>query len=183
MGTRNVFIEVVSKIALPIFLYAIEAWFPVAEKDQQKLEKIIKFAARLSLNNFSRETSYNDMLQQLKWKPVSRIVAERRLTTVKKYLDGKRFIPDYVFPLETEPTNRQSQRLREQSNRMSLKLATFRNQKNKMEEKHSAAQMRILWNFLNEDMVRLTGQQFKSSISNDDFFRSLCENGIIKVTL
>jgi hypothetical protein len=45
---RNVFIEAVSKIVLSIFLCAIEAWFPVAEQDQPKLKKVIKFAARFS---------------------------------------------------------------------------------------------------------------------------------------
>jgi hypothetical protein len=181
---RYVFTKAVQSIALLIFLYAIESWFPPAIKDQKKLERVVKFAACLSLNNFSRETQYEDLLRDLKWKPVARIVAERRLITMKKYMDGVRWIPDSVFPLETAPTNRRSQRLIEQRNRSTLRLELFKNQKNKLENQLSAAQMRILWNSLDESIIYLNLKMFRNEISSDNFFlRRLRNDKLVSLSL
>ena len=49
---KEVFNEAVTKIALPVFLYAIKVWFPPTVKDQQRLERVMKFAARKPLNNY-----------------------------------------------------------------------------------------------------------------------------------
>ena len=140
----SVFIEAVQKIALPLFLYAVEIWYPPTEREQRRLERLIKFAARLSLNNFRQETTNIQLLNALKWKSVARLVMERRLLSMKKYLDGRRFIPEDVFPLESLPTHRTSQRLRAQRKRETLILSIFKQQKNKLEEKLCAAQMRLL---------------------------------------
>jgi hypothetical protein len=167
---KEVFREAVVKIALPIFFYGIEVWFPPAEKDKNRLEHVLKFAARLSLNNFDHNTTYQQLLSSLKWKSVARLVTERRLLTIKRYMDGDRFIPEFVFPLETEPTTRYSQRIRNQNSRKNIILATFNSQTNSLENKLSAAQMRKLWNTLNDETIVLRFPIFKSTILGDDFF-------------
>jgi hypothetical protein len=87
---------------------------------------------------------------------------------------GERFIPDYVFPIETEPTNRHSKRLQAQKNRQSLILSTMKGQKNNLEDKLSAAQMRTLWNSLTEEIVMLKEQEFRKVISSEAFYNNLC---------
>jgi hypothetical protein len=175
---RTVFMEAVTKLAFPLYLYAIEVWFPPIEKERQRLEKVVKFAARLSLNNFRSDVSYLELLEKLKWKSVSRMVAERRLITIRKYLDGTKYIPNGVFEVATSNNNRFSQRLKEQKNRESFLLATF-SQKNALEDKLSAAQMRLLWNELKEDQVLLSFSKYKEQIISDQLYETLRDRGLI----
>jgi hypothetical protein len=180
-ATRKVFSAAVTTIVLPAFFYAIEAWYPPHLKQQEKLERVIKYAARLASNNFSAETSYETLLKSLQWKPLFRIVAERRLLTIKKYMDGVRFLPDLVFPVESIDTNRCSQRLREKQPRHCLTLMVQREHKNKMEDNLAAAQMRILWNALREEDVKLSVNKFKGTIESDDTYNMLCAKNVISV--
>jgi hypothetical protein len=56
--------------------------FP-SEREKQRIEKVVKFAARLCLNNFQENIQCEDLLSKLNWKPVSGLVLERRLIKVK----------------------------------------------------------------------------------------------------
>ena len=152
-------------------------WFPPAERDKNCLEQVMKFAARLSLNNFNHETTYQQLLDSLKWKPVARIVIEKRLVTIKRYMDGKRYMPQCAFPLELPPTTRCSQLVRNLNTRKSCILATFKSQSNCLEDKLCAAMMRALWNALSEETVGLRHEAFRSTILSYDFFLYLCNLG------
>jgi hypothetical protein len=99
----KVFRKAVVTIALPIFLYAIEVWMPPHVKHQVMLERVIKFAVRLLTNNFQKDISYGSLLEAVGWKPLFRLVSERRLLLIRKYLGGERYILETVFPLEEEP--------------------------------------------------------------------------------
>jgi hypothetical protein len=175
---KTVFKEAVTTIAFPLFTYAIEAWFPCALKDQRRIERIVKFAARLCLNDFSHQTNYIELLKRLEWKSVSRIVSERRLLTIRKYLDGTRCIPECVFPVAIPTLSRHSQRLKEKNDRQSLLLAVFSSQQNKVEDVLGAAQMRLLWNSLNEKTINLPFIAFKEEVCKNEFYESLCERGL-----
>jgi hypothetical protein len=179
---KHVFIEVCQKIAFPLFLYAIEVWFPAADKDRRRIERVLKFSARLATNDFRSETNYKDLLERLGWKSVERIVSERQLITIKKYMDGERHIPDYVFPLEVNQ-QRSSVRLVNKRNRETLLLKAFNEQRNKMENKLCGEKMRKLWNLLTEDEIRMNKAKFKEQIQYDEFYHRLCTNGVVKVTL
>jgi hypothetical protein len=101
------------------------------------------------------------------------MVMKRRLLTVRKFLDGTRHMPSCVFPVAIHTTSRLSQRLRAQFDRESILFASFTSQRNKLEEKLSAAQMRLLWNSLSEELVYLPFQKLKEEITSDHLYQSL----------
>jgi hypothetical protein len=108
---------------------------------------------------------------------VSRIVSERRFLLIRKYLDGARRISGCVFPLAIPTLSRHSQRLREKNNRQGLLLAVFSNQQNKVKDVLDAAQMRLMWNPLNEEMIGLPFMIFKKNICKNEFYEYLCACG------
>jgi hypothetical protein len=177
----TVFSKAITSIALPIFFYAIEVWFPPHAKHQIQLERVLKFAARLVLNKFQREIPYGELLSAMKWRHLSRQVAERRLLCMKKYCEGKKFIPAEVFPFAMESTHRSSTRIRDKQNKHGLQLHLFKEQKNSLEEKLSAAQMRALWNAMEESEIRMQLAPFKSKIKETDVFRRLYDRGALQI--
>jgi exonuclease III len=60
----EVFNKAILTTTLPIFLYSIESWYPPHLKNQIRLERVLKYAIRLILNNFNHETSYEDLLKK-----------------------------------------------------------------------------------------------------------------------
>ena len=72
---------------------------------------------------------------------------------MRKYLIGKKILPDGVFQIEEPAHTRQSQRLLARSNRSSMLVKRFRDQKNKKEQKMAAEHMRSLWNALDDEVV------------------------------
>jgi hypothetical protein len=180
-SSKKVFSTAITTLVLPVILYAIEAWYPPHKKHREKLERVLKYAARLVANNFSRETTYEELLQSLKWKPFYRMVVEKRLLLIKKYMDGQRFMSSTVFQFEPSVTNRFSQRIRSHQHRHPLILATLNQQKNKLEENMSAAHMRKLWNAMKEEVVQLRGSVFRSVIEKDETYLSLCQENLVDV--
>jgi hypothetical protein len=176
----EVLCKAITSIVMPAFFYAVEVWYPPNIKDQKKLERVIKYAARLTLNNFSPDAKYDELLSVINWRPLYRQVAEKRLLTIRKYMEGRRFVPDSVFPLFKEVSTRSSQRLKSQSPKHSLCLAIMKDQKNSLEDKLAAAQMRIIWNALDENTIKLKMTQFRQVIISDEVFNGLIERGVIQ---
>jgi hypothetical protein len=169
---QGVFCKAVIGIILPAFMYAVEVWYPPGIREQSQLERILKYAAGLILNDFSNDTQYESLLKEVKWKPLFRLVAERRLLLIKKYLDGRRFIPESVFSLEPECVTRHSQRIEQRRKKHCLILEEIRSS-NSLEEKLSAAQMRKLWNSLEEETVRLPVAEFRRVVQKDEIYQTL----------
>jgi hypothetical protein len=176
---RAVLKTAITSIVLPSFLYAIEIWYPPDVTNQTKLERMLKFATRLLLNNYISSTSYDTLLKEIGWLPIYRLVAERRLIGMWKYVNGSRFIPEDVFSLKPEDTNRISQRLRACENLHSLQVKVHQSPKNEIEDKLCASRSRILWNNLAEATVRSKLSAFKASIHSDDVFRILVDRGAV----
>jgi hypothetical protein len=130
----NVFSKIITTLVFPIFLYAIEAWYPPYMKDRVRIERVVKYAARLVSNKFSSELQYDTLLDILNWKPLYRQVAERRLLLIKKYIDRTRFLPEKVFPIIPPSSSRFSQRLRVIQNRHNCILELRRKHRNKLED-------------------------------------------------
>jgi hypothetical protein len=172
--------EAISKIALPALFYAIEVWYPPGEVHQKLIEKVNKFALRLLTNNFDSNTTYKYLLDKLKWKPLYRLVYERRLLCIKKYMDGSRFMFEEVFSPAPVKTSRSSTRLLLKINSHSLMLKTEEGQKNSREAKLSAAIMRKLWNLLDDKTVKAKFTVFKKEVTNDLFYKFIIEEGIIQ---
>jgi hypothetical protein len=169
----------VSAIAIPIFLYAIEVWFPSHIKYQTQLERVQKYSIRLILNNFNKDATYESLLAEVNWPPLYRRVAERRLITIYKYLNGIRYMEDCVFPYTKEDIRRQSARLKLMECKHNKQLELTSNQRNSLEEKLSASQMRNLWNALPTETVNSRLNVFRTQIQEDSVFSKLCENGAI----
>ena len=101
------------------------------------------------------DISYEALLDDLKWKSLSRVVMERRLLCVKKYLDGTRFTVDGVFSLQPSPASRFSQRILSQKQRHQYQLALSNSQRNTLERRLAIEKMKELWNALPEMVVCL----------------------------
>ena len=181
VGTLPCFCKSITSVVLPALLYAIEAWYPPNEKDQKKLERVLKFAARLVTNIFISTTTYEELLEKLNWHPMSLLVAIRRLILIKKYMDAPRHIPDCVFPLRETNVNRYSQRIAAAGNSNSLMVHIFRDQKNAKEDKLAGAQLRQLWNALGDDLVRSRLQEFKETVMSNTFINWLKQSDVLNV--
>jgi hypothetical protein len=94
--------------------------------------------------------------------------------SIKKYMDGSRYMPEDVFQLLPPNPNRRSIRLQSLTNNHSLVLATNDTQKNSREDKLSAAHMRVLWNLLDEETVRARPAQYREKISRDELYQTIC---------
>ena len=57
-------------------LYGIEAWYPSYAYLQNYIERVKKYAARLTIYDIRAE--YPSLLERLDWKPISQMVMERR---------------------------------------------------------------------------------------------------------
>jgi hypothetical protein len=173
---RNVFATAVTTFVLPAFLYAVEIWYPPHVTQQRKLESVVKFAARLVTNDFQHSTTYESLLEKLNWRPLYRLIAERRILNIKKYMDGHRYLPESVFQKsEIMSTQRVSQRKKNRENCHEFQLQICSKQKNERENKLSAACSRILWNALDRSVVVKPLREFKTAIESDEVFANLCE--------
>jgi hypothetical protein len=94
---------------------------------------------------------------------------ERRLKTVRKILENRRYLPEEVFPLAILDT-RASSRIRSQRNQHNLQLAPATEGSNSLQEKLAVAQMRKLWNGLDEKVVSTNFRGFCEEIKNDAVF-------------
>jgi hypothetical protein len=169
----------IATIVLPALLYAIEVWYPGGDCQQKQIEKLNKYAARLVLNNFRADVSYECLLEDLKWKTISRVVIERRLLCVKKYLDGSRFTVDGVFSLQPPITTRFSQRIVSQKQQHQYQLALSNSQRNTLERRLAIEKMKELWNVLPEWLVCLPFRAFKNEILSQSLYDQLCSSGAL----
>jgi hypothetical protein len=161
----------ITSYVFPILLYAIEVWYPPLDKDKKSLERVNKFVARLLTNNFDRTTDYQDLLTKSGMKPLYRIVCERRLIYVKKCMD--RSTNDDIFQLVPPLFSRSSQRIAQKINRHTLQLKIENNSRNQREGNLPASQMKILWNYLSEEIIRLSLPKYILQIAEDNLFRQL----------
>jgi exonuclease III len=169
----------IQSISLPILMYAIEVWYPPDLINQKNVEKIQKFGARLVSNDFRHDVNYEELLAKSKWKPLFRIVAERRLTSIHGYMNGTKYVPQELFPVQNLDNRRRSSRLAEIRNtNRSLMLCTARHANTK-ESKLAACQMVTLWNSLDEDVIRHTLGRFKEYIKSDECHKKLLSKGAI----
>jgi hypothetical protein len=94
-------------------------------------------------------------------------------------MSGHRFVYHDIFQLKPSNHNRTSQRLREEKPEHSLILQTSTFQKNTLEGKMGVQKSIVLWNALEDDIIKLYRIQFQSKIKSDSLFVSLCDVGVI----
>jgi hypothetical protein len=169
----------ITSIVFPSLFYGIKVWFPHTFHLQNQIEKVNKFAARLILNDFSSESTYEVLLSKLGWNSISRLVTVRRLITLKKYMDGTRFMCEGIFELNSPVSTRCSQRLLVKNTNNSLMLRVHDSHKNSMETKMVVHQSITAWNFLDDTTVKSKLFKFKDAIQSDLFIQKLRDNGFL----
>jgi hypothetical protein len=179
-ASKEVLNTTISSIAMPALLYGIEVWFPPDQGRQKQVERVQKFAARLLLNNFNRDDSYETLVDQIGWLKIHEIVAIKRLTNVKKYLEGVRFIREGIFMIKSDASTRTSARLREKRANHNMQLVTTEDVKNSKQHKLAAAQTRALWNALDEKTINLPIGSFIEVIKNKELLQHLVNQGVLQ---
>ena len=89
-------------IVRPQLEYASSIWDPYTQTDIQKLDKVQKYAARWTLQDYSTYTSVSTLQKQLKWPPLAQRRLQTRLTVFYKITNNLIAIP--VPPYILKPT-------------------------------------------------------------------------------
>jgi hypothetical protein len=90
-------------------LYGIEAWYPSYAYLQNYIERVKKYATRLTFNDFRAE--YPSLLEKLDWKPISQMIMKRRATLLYHYVTERNKMPENVITLQNTDNLRRSGRL------------------------------------------------------------------------
>ncbi len=151
-------------------LYGAEIWWPSAQCHQVKLERTHRFMLRLISNDFSRQSTYNDLVSHANetgsrvWVPICRTVAIRRTILVYKFWNGIRFIPPgCLIPV----TERRSRRLRTHDLQICLP------------SDHSYLHPSVvLWNSLSFEIVHSQLKTFDSYCKSKLFFEHIVDRGL-----
>jgi hypothetical protein len=105
---RSTFGKLYQATIEPIMCYSIESWYPSQVVLQNSIERVKKYAAKLTLNNFTMD--YQKMLKKLNWKPLSRMMIEKRAIIMHHYIHGPRTLPDNSIVLRRLENARYSTR-------------------------------------------------------------------------
>ena len=73
--------------------YSSAIWDPHLQKDKDQLEKINRRAARFVLNDYDRQHSASDLLQELEWPTLEHRRTNQRLTMFYKVVQGLLAVP------------------------------------------------------------------------------------------
>ena len=162
IGNRfpHVIKKVYQSVIKPSVLYACTVTYPINVVDQYRLERLQCYAAKLSSNNYTQP--YVEMLNELKWKSVIRVVCERRAILMYKYVNQLRFLPAGVVILANGV--RRSRRF---SHSLCVCLPTYVGP-NRIRKSflYVAGNM---WNRLNEDYVNLSLILFTKYVKSVNF--------------
>jgi hypothetical protein len=153
--------------------YAIEAWYPSQVVLQNSIERVKKFAAKLTTNNF--KSPYPTLLEKVDWKPISRITVERRRAViVYNYVQGRRTLPDNAIVLQSIESTRHSQRV---GHGMELttpitKLEAVLNS--------SLNTVKRIWNTLPAELVAIASRErFKFAVKDPAVYAQLINKKVV----
>ena len=90
-----VFCHLYKQVILPSLLYGLTIAYPINVNDCNRFERVQLYAARTASNCF--DLPPEELMSQLKWKSISKIVQERRLILMHDYHHGVRYLPDGVL--------------------------------------------------------------------------------------
>ena len=93
-----------------ILLYSCEVSYPVCITNRIQLERVQKYACRLFLSNFDRDTSYTQLCTALNLVPIWHTVFTKRLILMHQYVHSIRHFPRGVFTMVSHSTQRRSAR-------------------------------------------------------------------------
>jgi len=156
---------------LPALLHGFPLIAPRYQEEWQILERIHRFAARLATNNYS--LPYQQLLDNLSWKPFAQICVERQLSTVYKWVNLSRYLPEELWEHKPPPRYRIRGHHPQQ---IELKGKLFQDQR--VPIRTGATQMPIhfafaAWNSLPGDILELSRARFMTEIHKAETFRAL----------
>ena len=99
----------------PLIEYCSSVWGICSKKNQTKIIKIQKKAARLILEAPPLITPSKQMFQQLKWLPFNETVKFKQVSLVYKAVNGK--APQYIQTMFTNPKDNSNYSLRSSANK------------------------------------------------------------------
>jgi hypothetical protein len=169
---KSTFERLYSTTVEPILLYGIEAWYPSYAYLQNYIERVKKYAARLTSNDF--RTEYPSLLERLDWKPISQVVMERRATLLYHYVTGRKKMPENMITLQKDNL-RCSGRL---CHGLELTMPHTQLEAVKSSSMNVA---RRLWNALPADVVKSENPaQFKKAVSSQEIYLRVANKGAVR---
>ena len=106
---QNVKEQAYISIVRPVLEYASSVWDPHLQKDIQRLENVQRRAARFVCNNYNRDSSVTQMLEQLHWRPLSERRKHHRLTLLSKTIKESIAIPTSILEQNKRKQRHQNQ--------------------------------------------------------------------------
>ena len=94
----------------PIMEYASCVWDPTTKKNITKVESVQRSAARYIMNNYSRDSSVNNMLSDLEWKSLHHQRAASKVTMLYRIINRLVDIPDTQLTPSSSNTRGNSQK-------------------------------------------------------------------------
>ncbi len=158
----SVFGKLVQAKILPIFLYGIAVAAPSGRTYLTELEKLHRFAARLTLNNY--QSSYSDLLYQLQWSSVAMTCFERRAMLAFKYIYQIRHLPGDCLQMAVH-TGRYSERIMQRNvHQLQLYIPSY---SRRMCDNFPIFEVFRVWNSLPEAAVNLDNfRSFKATVKS-----------------
>ncbi len=171
---RDTFSDIFSRTVLPILLHGLPLASPSTTRGWTVLEKTVRFAARLALNDFTSD--YRHLLGHLRWKNVARLCVERQLLAVYKWQNRLRHFPTNV--ILDRPMGRAARRSQPNRNPHQLNVndEVFLTGRPTMRECITSNPLHFaigLWNNLPADLTTLDLAQFKTEIRKFELYRML----------
>jgi len=172
---RDVFRRIYESQVQPVLTHALPMVSPATKFGWHSLEKVHRYAGRLSLNDF--RASYTDLLRRLQWKNMSRLCVERQALHMYKWRNGLRFLPEGVITEKPPSRTRRGQvnKNRDQlvvNNEIFIPRPTFGRQR-ETAERNPLFQCVNLWNNLPEVMPNLELNEFKREIRKYEVYNML----------
>ena len=137
----------------PVLTHALSLTYGPLKRNQDSMENVNRFAARLVTNDYS--TPYEGLLSAIEWPTIKQIAVSQQLSLMYDYTNGFRVPP---FAWLSRDTKRRSSRLNHQQ-RLSIDAAV--KWKRSRARKVALLRMAEAWNSLPCDMTMLGRRQFK----------------------
>ncbi len=161
-----VFGRLVQAKILPIFLYGVAVAAPTGSTYLCELEKLLRFAARLTLNYY--QLSYFDLLYRLQWKNVARTCFERGAMLAFKYIHLMRHLPGECLRMAIHTGRFSERNLHRNAHDLQLCIPFY---SKKICDQFPIFQIFRVWNSLPDSAANCNNLQlFKASIQSPILF-------------
>ena len=92
-ATRDLIELAYASLVRSILEYSSNAWYPICQKDIDRLEMVQRRAARLVFDDYKPLCSATSMVSQLRWKPLAERRQEHRLSLLYEIINCQVAIP------------------------------------------------------------------------------------------